>query len=381
MTRPLRVVVAGRASVPDQGGWTWALLQYVLGFRELGHDVFWLDVTEDDSDGVSPDSTVTRYFRKVARGFDLETRSALIRQHAHTSTAGADIRVVDERVAAADVLLNVSGALSEPSRLAAARRRVYLDLDPGFTQLWQAVDGVDMRLDAHTDHVTIGPALVQSGLPTLGRRWLTTLQPVVLSAWPEMDAESVGHDAFTTVANWRGYGSVTVNGTFYGQKAHSFRAYRELPLRSGAPFLIALSIHPDEQRDISSLRDCGWRLLEPRGVVATPEAFQRFVQASRAEIAMAKSGYAVTPTGWFSDRSICYLASGRPVVAQDTGIGAFVPTGCGLVCFGDMDEAVEAVRAVRSDYRRHARRARAIAREHFDSRRVLTRLLDALGIA
>src|SRR5690606_11977814 len=134
-------------------------------------------------------------------------------------------------------------------------------------------------------------------------------QPIVLAHWPPA-APAVERDAFTTVANWRGYGSITVDGVFFGQKAHSFRRFLDLPTRTGDRFALALGIHPDERADIDALRSSGWELLDPRAVAGTPDQFQHFVRGSFAELAIAKSGYVARPTGWFSDRSVCYLASG-----------------------------------------------------------------------
>ena len=192
---------------------------------------------------------------------------------------------------------------------------------------------------------------------------------------------AIERDAFTTVANWRGYGSITFNGVLYGQKAHSFRQFLDLPSLAGGRFELAMSIHPDERKDLCALRQSGWLLLDPETVADTPGAYRRFVQGSRAELAIAKSGYVVGPTGWFSDRSVCYLASGRPVAAQDTGFTTYLPAGRGVVPFSTVEQAADAVRQIRSDYGIHARAARAIAEEFFDSDRVLSGLLRQLGAA
>ena len=386
MARSLRIVLAGSiAAVPGHGGWTWALLQYVLGLRQLGHEVCWIDPICADAlvpEGVPfTDSRNAAYFRQVAARFGVSECSTLLLQGASPDTIGRPLHALLDIVSEADLLINVSGVLRDTSLLGTARRRVYLDLDPGYTQLWQVVDAVDMRLDAHTDFVTIGPALPGGSIPTLGRHWIATLQPVVLSEWPGMEAAAVERDAFTTVANWRGYGSISFGGAFYGQKAHSFRQFFGLPSLADERFELALSIHPDEARDLDALRATGWRLLDPAVVAGTPDTYRRFVQGSRAELAIAKSGYVVGPTGWFSDRSICYLASGRPVAAQDTGFADYVPTGCGLLAFGDIEEAADAVRRIRCDYALHARAARAIAEECFESDYVLSRLLQQLGAA
>jgi hypothetical protein len=200
---------------------------------------------------------------------------------------------------------------------------------------------------------------------------------VVLEHWPV--ADGLRHDAFTTVAHWRAYGSIEHDGVLYGQKAHSLRELVDLPGRApDERFIPALAIHADEKRDLEALGRHGWELLDPAVVAATPEAYADFVRGSRAEVGVAKSGYVASACGWFSDRSICYLASGRPVLAQDTGFAADVPTGDGLLAFTTADEAAEGARELRADYDRHRRGARAVAEEVFASDRVLSRLLERL---
>jgi hypothetical protein len=201
---------------------------------------------------------------------------------------------------------------------------------------------------------------------------------VVLAEWPF--ARRLERDSLTTVANWRGYGSIQVNGTFYGQKAHSLRRLLELPRRTGARFELALAIDPGEPRDLAALAKNGWELVDPGIVAATPEAYRRFVQGSRGEFGIAKSGYVEGRCGWFSDRSVCYLASGRPVIAQETGFSGTLPTGDGLLVFESADDVAGAVDALASDYERHRQTARTIAEEIFASEVVLPRLLSRVGI-
>jgi hypothetical protein len=199
----------------------------------------------------------------------------------------------------------------------------------------------------------------------------------VLDRWPA--GARLERDAFTTVANWRGYGSIENDGVHYGQKAHSLRRFLELPQTTGERFALALAIHPDEIADLEALRAHGWELLDPRTVAGTPSAYAAFVRGSKGELGIAKSGYADSRSGWFSDRSACYLASGRPVLAQETGFSSFLPSGAGLFAFRSADDVVAAVEELRRDYDRHSRAAHAIAEEFLDSDRVLTRLLREVG--
>ena len=259
--------------------------------------------------------------------------------------------------------------------------RIYLDLDPAFNQLWHATQAIDMRLAGHNRFVTVGNALGQTTcpIPTCGVQWITTFQPVVLDYWPV--GNGILYDGFTTVANWRGYGSIQHDGIFYGQKAHSLRAFMDLPARSSEKFILALSIHPDERRDLEALDRNGWLLLNPAQLLQTPQQYQKFISQSKAEFGIAKGGYVAAQCGWFSDRSACYLACGRPVLAQDTGFGAYLPCGTGLFSFKTHDDALAAIDSINSDYGRHARAARSIAVEYFDSNKVLSKLLTAAGVS
>jgi hypothetical protein len=280
----------------------------------------------------------------------------------------------------ADVLVNVSGMLADDQLTAAIPIRVYLDLDPAFIQLWHT-QGIDMRFAGHTHFVTIGQAIGRPDclVPTCGLPWIPTPQPIVLERWPV--AGAVVRDALTTVGNWRGYGSVEQDGVFYGQKAHSLRPLIDLPTRTRERFELALAIHPGETTDLAALAANGWHLLDPAAVAGTPDQYQRFIQGSKAEFGLAKSGYAASRCGWFSDRSLCYLASGRPVIAQETGFSHYLPTGAGLFAFATADDVLAATEAIDADYVRHARAARSIAEEYFDSDLVLSRLLRQIGVA
>jgi hypothetical protein len=370
----MRIAVSGMlAGVPYQGGASWAVLQYVLGLRRLGHDVIFVEPVP--SGGAHPGSCAARYFRAVADAYGLE-RAALI-DTATGATTGMSRPALLGALRGADLLLNLSGTLADEELLGAVGVRAFVDLDPGFTQLW-AAEGVELGFERHDRFVTIGMALGTPGcrLPTVGRRWIRTPQPIVLEHWPV--AGRLVRDAATTVGHWRSYGPIEHDGVHYGQKAHAVRELLDLPRLSATAIAPALAIHPGDEADRAALRRHGWRLLDPAALAATPWAYQAFVQGSRAELGLAKSGYVAAACGWFSDRSICYLASGRPVVAHDTGFADWLPVGEGLLAFATAAEAAAGLAALAGDYARHRRAARSIAEEHFDSDRVLTRLLACL---
>jgi len=213
-------------------------------------------------------------------------------------------------------------------------------------------------------------------VPTCGLDWLTTRQPVVLDEWTPNG--TVG-DRFTSVGGWRGpYGPIEFGGETYGLRVHEFRKFLELPRRTGARFELALAIDPADERDLALLAQNGWSLVEPRVVASDPDVYRDYIHGSAAELMVARGMYVKTRSGWFSERSICYLAAGRPVLAQDTGLEGRYPLGEGLLAFRTIDEAVSAVAEVSGDYDRHARAARTLAEERFDSRKVLARLVEKL---
>lgn len=369
--RPLSVVIAGMVTgQPGQGGASWAVLQYVLGLRSLGHEVTLVEPVRSLAAGVEP------YLADVVRDFALDDAVAVVGGNGGRTLGLSRDRLVD-RCRQADLLLNISGMLRDPELVDAIPRRVFLDLDPAFNQIWH-LQGADMGLDRHTHFVTVATNLGRPGctVPDCGRDWITTLQPVCLDRWPV--AGEVVHDGLTTVGHWRSYGSVTHDGVFHGQKAHAWREVMDVPRLVSKPCLPALAIHADEVRDLASLHENGWQILDPARFCGTPADYQRFVQGSWAELGIAKSGYVVSRSGWFSDRSVCYLASGRPVIAQDTGFSDHLPTGAGLFSFRSATDVPAVVEAIAADYARHHRAARAIAEEFFDSRRVLPSLLARL---
>ena len=370
------------AGDPHQGGATWAVLQYVLGLRALGHDVYFVEPILPASirpEGAPLSSSVNaQYFQDVTTRFGLGGRAALSRQDTK-ETVGLEYADLSDAARGCDILLNISGMLTDARLLSVIPCRAYLDLDPAFNQLWHAIEAVDMRLGNHTHFVTVGLAIgtPECDVPTCDRTWLRTLPPVVLSEWPMTPADS--DSAWTTIGNWRGYGSIRHQNVLFGQKAHSFRRFMELPGRTRARIRPALAIHPGEVKDLEALAVNGWDVVDPMQVAATPHAYRDFIRRSKGEVGIAKSGYVESRCGWFSDRSACYLASGRPVVAQDTGFGRLLPIGEGLLAFTSTDELVDALESVDADYDRHCRCAREIAETHFRAELVLARLLERLG--
>lgn len=383
-----KIVIAGSvAQRPREGGHTWVFLQYLLGFKRLGWDVLfidWLDPSMCSDAARQPcaidDSFNLTRFLEVMERFGLNGSFSLICR-GESRRIGRSREEVLEFTRNAACLINIMGFLNDEEILASARRRVFLDIDPGFPQMWKEL-GLSDLFRGHDDFVTIGENIGRADclIPTCGIQWHTTPQPIVLEQWPA-HAEWTG-EWFTAIATWRGaYGPVEYGGKTYGLRVHEFRKFFELPKRSGLGFELALDIHADEGADLERLRDQGWLLVDPKLTVSGPWAYRAYVQSSMAELMVAKNMYVQTKGGWFSDRSTCYLACGRPVLAQDTGFSRNYPTGAGLVTFTTLDEAVAGAREIAANYGEHCLRARQIAEEFFDSDKVLTRLLRKLGIA
>jgi len=381
------ILVGGSvAQRPGSGGHTWVFLQYLLGLRRLGHEVVLVDRLEPDMclDAAGrpcdvEDSENLRYLAAVMERFGLGERWAVLYGGGERSlgmSRAALERAADESA----LILNVNGFVDDPEVMRRAGLRAYLDIDPGFGQMWQALDLHDM-FAGHDAFVTIGERIgaPDCTVPTCGLDWITTPQPVVLEEWPVTDAPPQG--AFTSVASWRGpFAPIEYEGVTYGLRVHEFRRFAELPRRVPERFEIALDIHEAETPDLELLAANGWQLADPAVEASDPWAYRDYVRASKAELMIAKGMYVTSRSGWVSDRSICYLASGRPVVAQETGFSELYPAGSGLLAFEDLDGAVSAVETVAGDYERQARAARRLAEEHFDSDKVLRRLLRELGI-
>ena len=380
------IIVAGSlAQRPYIGGHTWVFLQYLLGFRRLGWDVLFVDRLEPemcvDADGEPAglrSSVNLSYLADVMERFGLGERWSLLYDGGREVVGRSRAEVVDA-ARRSPLLLNVMGFLGDEEILAAAPLRAFLDIDPGFGQIWQQL-GLHQTFKGHDRYVTIGERIgaADCRVPTCGIDWVTTKPPVELSEWPpQADSGS----ALTTVASWRGaFGPLEYEGRTYGLRVHEFRRFFELPGRTSARFEVALDIDEAEVDDLRQLEENGWTLVDPRVAAGDPWRYRDYVQRSAAELMIAKNLYVDTRNGWFSDRSACYLASGRPVLAQDTGLDGLLPRGEGLLTFSTLEEAVAGVGEIRGDYDRHGRAARAIAEEHFAAERVLPRLLEKLGV-
>jgi hypothetical protein len=381
------IVVSGAlANKPFNGGNAWSRLSWIVGFARLGFEVFFVEEISTgscvDAAGGPIDfhrSVNVAYFRAVMEQFGLKDRCALLCDGGN-EVCGLPFKELVKLARADTLLFNISGHLAQPELKTAFKHLMYYDDDPGFTQFWDASGSQGARLGGHDSYFTLGANIGTAGcsIPTSGRHWRHTRPPAVIQDWPVVTKAEL--DRFTTVASWRGvFGAIEFQGQWYGAKAHEFRKFIEMPSRVACPFEIALQIHPGDHKDIDSLTANGWGLVDPRSVADAPDSFRRYVQQSGAEFSVAQGVYVETNSGWFSDRTVRYLASGRPALVQDTGFSRHMPVGEGLVTFRTLDEAVDGANRIAREYRRHCRAARRIAEDYFDADRVIGQLLGEVG--
>jgi hypothetical protein len=373
-----RVVIAtsGWASWPDFGGATWVPMQYLLGLSRLGVEAIWVDhlgPVDPIHDAHSLDYLI-EHFGATARTFGFADGWSVVHEGSrdHFGIPGKDVEAF---AAEADLLVGLSGkGLPDGSPLLRIPTRAYVDLDPGFTQIWAHV--VDMRLAQYNVFFTVGLNVGTPDFPisTQGIRWRSMLPPVVLDLWPANIDPSC--QRFSTIGDYWGHQFVNFNGQYYGSKREEFLRFVGVPSAAGQPIEAALTLAPTDHEEVGLLTANRWVLLDPYLYAGDPQAYREFIRYSRAEFSVAKNGYVRSCSGWVSDRSACYLASGKPVLVQSTGIEPHLPTGMGLLTFRTPDEAVAGIRAINADYLAHARTARELAERWFDSDRVLRGFLE-----
>jgi hypothetical protein len=379
----LRIIVLGYLVRGPLGGLAWHHLQYVLGLARLGHDVHFLEDSDDypscydpSRDAVDADPSYGLSF--TAHAFDtlgLPDRWAYYDAHTSRWLGPAAPRALDI-CANAELLLNISGVNPLRRWLAQVPHRLFIDTDPAFTQIRHLTDPSAYVLAlAHTAFFTFAGNIAQSTVPDDGIPWQPTRQPLVLDAWPVTPGPPDGR--FATVMQWDSYRSRDYAGRRYGMKSDSFVPYADLPARTGPRLELALGSATAPRE---SLEAKGWLLRDPRPPTRDPWEYQRYIRQSKAEWSVAKHGYVITNSGWFSERSAAWLASGRPVITQDTGFSRWLPTGAGLLPFTTPEEALAAIEEIDRHYEDHCHAARELAATHFDSDTVLSELLAQVAI-
>ena len=381
----MRVIVLGYVIRCPLGGLVWHYLQYVVGLARLGFDVYYMeDSCFFESDDVSwcydpvrktygDPSFGFEFIHATLKRFGLEKRWA----YYDASSAQWYGPCSDQAYGlceTSDLLLNVSGANPLRPWLRAIPVRCFVDTDPIFTQIRQLTNPINRELAfQHNAFFSFGENIgrKESRVPADTITWHPTRQPVVLDAWPVEAGPDSGR--FTTVMAWDSYKTESYDGTHYGMKSRSFDAYWDLPSRVDQTLEMALF---DVSAPPEDLRRQGWLFRDASSPTKDIRTYQRYIRDSKGEFSVAKHGYVISDCGWFSERSTCYLASGRPVIIQDTGFSSWLDTGSGVVAFTTLEEAVEAIENVSERYDDHCKSAREIAEAYFDARKVLPRVIE-----
>ncbi|MBN2182869.1 MAG: hypothetical protein JW715_13240 [Sedimentisphaerales bacterium] len=379
-----RIIVTGLIAQYPLGGVVWDYIQYVLGLRRLGQDVYYFEDTQQwpynpQEGGVAKDCSYNvEYLSNVMSHFGLDENWAYCFPW-KSQWFGLTVGKRKEIIESADILINVSGVLAEPQKYRTVKKLVYIDSDPVFTQIKLARGQKDFKklVNLHDIHFSFGESIAYSkDIPETGYDWLPTRQPIVLSEWRSQKAN---RDVFTTVMNWTSFNDVEFNGKIYGQKDTEFKNFADLPSRvSPAVLEIAINTGKTRRTPKDMLRHNGWRVVNPDVACHDFKSYKNYIQTSKAEFSVAKNGYVIGQSGWFSCRSGCYLAAGKPVVVQETGFSKILPTGKGIIPFSDMDEAVNGIQQVQAKYQEHSKAAQEIADEYFDSDKVLGNLLEKI---
>jgi hypothetical protein len=385
----VRIVLgSGRLINYQQGGGHWAwFLQYPFGLRALGHDVFWIELMASSGDRGRDQTLVRDFFQRLASyGLDRECALLLFNGNADGNVDVQSLEQCElfgrsradlvEIIRSADLLLNFC-CVVRPPLLSMFKRRVLLDFDPGHLQV--SALSWDLAFREHHVLLTIGARLhaPDCAVPTLGLSWRTFEPLVYLPMW-ELAPDPGPQAPFTSVTQWTWEELAWQGRCISVSKRAAYLEYLDLPRLADRPFELAANIGAaDPTGDRQLLQDHGWRVADPHRVSASPTQYQQYIRGSRAEFMCAKPIHVAMKTGWFSDRSIAYLASSRPVLAQETGFSERLPTGRGLLGFRDMREAVVGAAEIDGNYAKHSRAARELAEAFFDSRKCLTGLLAA----
>lgn len=403
--KPLRLVVVGTMASNPYAGMAWMHMQIAAGLRRLGHDAYYFETTSNwpydpvrerkvaDADYAVP------YLSDIVKRFGMEHRWAYRRSYSDKEWSGMPRTKAEDLLSSADAVFNVAGATRFAEESLAVGRLIYLGTDPVYHEVTYAAEDPETRsiIDEHDDCVTYGENIGRDTcpIPPLPRLRARLRQPVLMDFW---QTERLPRSEFTTVANWKQEGrEVCFRGEeYHWSKHHEFLKFVELPRRIPVSIELAMNLaRPDTIRygrgeplrawglpedAYHLLESHGWRLTDARSFTTDPWTYRDYVCNSRGEFTVARDLNVRLRSGWFSERSACYLAAGRPVITQDTGFGAVLPVGEGLFPFNTEQDVLSAFDAVLSDYQRHSRAARAIAWEFFRAETVLSRLLEDLGL-
>lgn len=382
-----KIILLHFAGQMPLAGIAWQAAHYLFALKKLGYEVWYIEDSGADPYDPRVESVVPNcdynfaYLRRVMEQFGFGERWAYrcgIDETYHGLSRLEIARLYGE----ADALINLCGSHRLLERHLACPVRILIDTDPGYQQINYAKGNPDERayICAHTHFFTYGVNIGRDGcpIPEGDVAWKPTRPPVDIELWPEPDDAP---DCFTSIASWDNHGKdIEYDGSTYLWSKHvNFLRFLDIPKRRPRA-CFRMAILPPNDAVRHEVDGGGWRLADPRPVSADIDSYRQFIAGSRAEFTVAKDIYVRTNSGWFSDRAVCYLASGRPVVTMRTGFDRLYPVGQGLFDFAMHDEALAAIDAIAGDYRRHSRAAREIAREYFDGERVVGALLAEVGL-
>jgi hypothetical protein len=356
-------------------------MQYAQGLRQMGYDVYWMEEFRRSGDPEADAHLLLTFVARMER-FGLADKVILYagdgRAPAHAPPVeflGRNRSEAEAIIAQASLLFNFHYAIN-PAVLALFKRTALVDIDPGLLQFW--ISRGQLKVPRHDLYFTIGETVGTSGamFPDCGLRWLHIRPPVCLEQWPYVFDPAA--EVFSTVSNWDADDWIVDNGSsFENTKRVSFLRFARMPRLTSQPLELALFLgtlkDEEERRD---LEQRGWRIRQSRDVADTPEKYRMYIQRSRGEFSCTKPSYVKFQTAWISDRTLCYLASGKPVVIQDTGPSSFLPNGEGMFRFSTAEEAAEAFDTINADYEHHCRAARKLAETYFDANRITGTILE-----
>jgi hypothetical protein len=369
-------------------GVTYQFLHYLLGLRRLGYDPYYIEdsgrwIYDPKLNDLSPDASGNlAAVVPVLEAFGFKERWAFRGNYPGGRCYGLTEQHILRLYREAEAFLNVTGAQELREEHLACRRRIYVETDPVAAQVKVAQGDKDTiaALEAHDTHFSFGGNFGKPDclVPLQRFNWLPTVQPVVLDLWDNPSVEKNGA-AFNTIATWHNKGKdIVFNGeTYYWSKDREFQRFLDLPMRRESPFELAVAVDDETRRTLARNR---WRITDPLKLSGDMANYRDFVLKSRGEFTVAKDQNIRLRSGWFSDRSACYLAAGRPVINQDTAFATYLPTGKGLFSFRTIEDILLAVDEIERDYEGNCRAAREIAREHFAAEKVLGSLMARAGL-
>jgi hypothetical protein len=386
-----RIVVMGFMGSMPIAGVIWQHIHYVVGLKRLGHDVYYVEdsarlpYNPETFEVNNEFDYAAQVLDRLSQEFGFKNRWAFCARYlSRTPTAGLPLKRIRQLYREADAILNICGSQELNDDLLVSDRILYIESDPGVEQI-----KIDKRIRSTVDYLRRHRELFTFGenigtksfpVPTHGFKWLPTRQPVVTDLW-KTDRGLPRAAAFTSVANWStsGLKDITWRGKKYlWSKSREFLRFISAPKKSGERFELATNIE-DVKTQKRFVRN-GWRLRCPREMSVDYWRYRDYIHRSKGEFTVAKDQYVRLNTGWFSDRSACYLAAGRPVITQETGFTKTYGGKLGLLSFQSVDDIVDAVKMINANYAKHSRAARALAREFFEAEKVLESVLDRAGI-